>query len=346
MKDLLIVGFGLAGLSMARHAGQKNKTFDIISNQSQLSSRIAGGILNPVVVKRMKPVWQVEEFLPFAIEYYKSLDQKFQITSYQDQSIKVFVHDIEQENNWYEAKDKPRLTPYLSSEVKVNTNKSIQVDKIGEVKAGLVNLIKLLNSAKAYFENHNSLISKTFDYSKLNIQSNKLNYNGFDYQHIVFCEGFGVTHNPYFNNLGIYGNKGDYLILKSKNLKLKQILKAKYFLIPLGDDLYKFGATYQREPLNHEPSENAKAQMLDALDKMIDEPYEIVDQICGIRPTTRDRRPVLGKHQNYSNVHILNGFGSRGTMISPLLGKQLIQHIFEDKPLAEDISIHRIYART
>ena len=63
MKDILIVGFGLAGLSIARHAGLKGKSFDIISNQSQLSSRIAGGILNPVAVKRMKPVWQVEEFL-------------------------------------------------------------------------------------------------------------------------------------------------------------------------------------------------------------------------------------------------------------------------------------------
>lgn len=346
MKDLLIVGFGLAGLSMARHAGLKKKTFDIISNQSQLSSRIAGGILNPVVVKRMKPVWQVEEFLPFAIDYYKNLDFKFKLKSFQEQRIKVFVHNIEQENNWYAAKDKSRLAPYLSSEVKVNTNKSIQVEKIGEVKAGLVNLNTLINSAKAYFENRNCWISKTFDYSELNIQPNKLNYNGLNYKHVVFCEGFGVTHNPYFNNLGIYGNKGDYLIIKSKRLKLTHILKAKYFLIPLGDDHYKFGATYQREPLNHKPSENAKALMLDALDKMIDKPYEIVDQICGIRPTTRDRRPVLGKHHNYSNVNILNGFGSRGTMISPLLGKQLIEHIFEQKPLPEDVSIGRIYART
>lgn len=346
MKDLLIVGFGLAGLSMTRHAELKNKTFDIISNQSQLSSKIAGGIINPVAVKHMKPVWQVEKYLPFAIEYYKSLNKKYQNKSFQEQIIKVFIHDTEQENNWYEAKDKSRLAPYLSPEIKVNTNKFLQVDKLGEIKAGLVNLNMLLNSAKAYFENQKSWISESFEYSKLIIQANKIIYNDLDYKHIVFCEGFGVIHNPYFNNLGIYGNKGDYLILKSKNLQLKNILKAKYFLIPLGDDLYKFGATYQREPLNHEPSENAKVQMLLALDKMFDAPFKIIDQVCGIRPTTRDRRPVLGTHQYYDNAHILNGFGSRGVIISPLLGKYLIDHIFEQEPLPDEVSIRRIYAQT
>lgn len=345
MKDLLIVGFGLAGLSVASQAHFKHKDFDILSNQSQLSSKIAGGIINPVAVKRMKPVWQVETFLPFALKFYKNLDKKFDIKSFQNQNIKVFIHDVEQENNWYEAKDKTRLTPYLSSKVKVNTKKSIQASKIGEIKAGLVDLKTLIHSAKQYFESENSWIPHTFKHSKLKIHPNKVSYNNQDYKHIVFCEGFGVTQNPYFKNLGIYGNKGDYLIFKSKELQLENIAKAKYFLIPLGEDMYKFGATYQREPLDHKPSEKAKNQLLDALNKMIDAPYEIIDQVCGIRPTTRDRRPILGAHQQHKNLHIINGFGSRGVLISPLLGKYLIDNIFEQKPIPNDVFIGRLYAQ-
>ena len=345
MKDILIVGFGLAGLSVARHAKLKDKSFDVISNSSQLSSRIAGGILNPVAVKRMKPVWQVEDFLPYALNYYNHLDAIFNAKSYQDKNIQVIIHNTEQENNWYEAKDKTRLRPYLSSKVRLNNNKSIHEDKIGEIKAGWVDLKILFYSAQIHFERLNSWLSDTFEYSKLNIQPDKINYKNRDYKHIIFCEGFGVTQNPYFNNLGIYGNKGDYLIIKSKQLQLKNIVKAKYFLIPLGNDLYKFGATYQREPLDHQPSDVAKSQMIEALDKMINVPYKIVDQICGIRPTTRDRRPILGTHQQHQNLHILNGFGSRGVMVSPLLGKYLIDHIFEQKPLPDEVSIHRLYAR-
>ena len=346
MKDILLVGFGLAGLSVAKHAALIDKSFDIISNQSQLSSQIAGGILNPVAVKYMKPVWQVEEFLPYSINFFKRLDEVFQTNSYRDLSIHVLIHNIEQENNWYEAKDKSRLSPYLNSAVRKNSQNTIQADKIGEIKAGLVDLKLLLNVAKSYFENQNSWISDTFDYSKLNVSLNKITYNNSNYKHIIFCEGFGVTENPYFNNLGIYGNKGDYLIFKSKQLQVNNIVKGKFFLIPLGNDLYKFGATYQREPLNHQASESAKLQTIEALDKMINAPYEIVDQICGIRPTTRDRRPILGTHQNYDNIHILNGFGSRGVMVSPLLGKYLIDHIFEQKPIPEEFSINRLYAQT
>ena len=132
------------------------------------------------------------------------------------------------------AKDKTRLKPYLSSDIKLNTNESLKAYKIGEVKAGLIDLKTLLHSAQIHFERLNCWISDTFDYSKLNIQPDKINYKNQDYKHIIFCEGFGVTENPYFNNLGIYGNKGDYLIFKSKQLQLKNIAKAKYFLIPLG----------------------------------------------------------------------------------------------------------------
>jgi len=346
MKDILIVGFGLAGLSIARHATFKQKTFDIISNQSQMSSKIAGGILNPVVIKRMKPVWQVEKFLPYATNYYKKLDEVFHTNSYQDLNVQVFVHNTEQENNWYAAIDKPRLSPYLSKEVRKNIKNTIQAEKFGEIKAGVVDLKTLLNSAKTYFENQNTWTADTFEYSKLSVSSDKISYNNSNYKHIIFCEGFGVTKNPYFNNLGIYGNKGDYLIFKSKQLQLQDIIKAKYFLIPLGNDLYKFGATYQREPLNHQASESAKSQMLEALDKMINVNYEVVEQICGIRPTTRDRKPILGMHQNYDNIHILNGFGSRGAMVSPLLGKQLLDHIFEEKALPDEVTINRLYART
>jgi len=346
MKDLLIVGFGLAGLSVARHAFLKDKSFDVISDQSQLSSHIAGGIINPVAINRMKPVWQIEEFLPHAHKYYKDLDAIHGTQSFQHKIIQVFIHDAKQENNWFEAKDKSRLAPYLSSGITANKNKSITAQKIGEVKAGLVHLNIILNSAQSFYENKDSWISKTFDYSKLLIEANKFHYNGNDYKHIVFCEGFGVTQNPYFNDLGIYGNKGDYLIFKSKQLQINDIVKAKYFLIPLGNDIYKFGATYQREPLNHQPSEAAKSQMLEALDKMIDVPYELVDQLCGIRPTTRDRRPILGSHHRYNRMYILNGFGSRGAMISPLLGKLLVDHIFEQNPIPDEVSINRLYAQT
>ncbi len=346
MKDILIVGFGLAGLAVAKHAIDKNLSFDIITDHSQKSSKVAGGIINPVAVKRMKPVWKVEYFLDYAKFYYKSWGQVLGIPFYKDISLQVYIHNTEQENNWFEACDKPRLKPFLLPKLKAVPASSLNTHKLGLIQAGLVHLSELFSAAEKYYKSQNILSFDSFQYDKIDVVKHGIQYNNKSYKHIIFCEGFGVTHNPYFNNLGIYGNKGDYLIVKSDKLKQENLCKAKYFLIPLGNDLYKFGATYQRQPLDHETSEDAKLQMIEALEKMIKVPYKLVDQVCGIRPTTKDRKPILGSHQTHKNLHILNGFGSRGVMTSPLLGKNLLEYIFEGKTLNPEVSIQRIYAQT
>ena len=346
MKDVLIVGFGLAGLSIAAHAEDNNLSLKIISNKSQMSSKIAGGILNPIAVKRMKPVWKVEEFLPYAKSYYMLLESRYGSKFYHSKLIKVAIHNIEQENNWYQSYDKLRVQPHIQKLLETNTDVNIKIKRLGSIKAGVVDLKLLFQSSRDYHSKKKMWIEDTFKYTNLKFINGNIEYNNEIYKHLIFCEGFGTTINPFFKDLGIYGNKGDYLIIESSQLKYNHLLKSKYFLIPLGNNLYKYGATYQRSPLNHQPSEEAKSQMVEALNKMISSPYKVVDQLCGIRPTTKDRKPILGTHKNYKNIHILNGFGSRGVMTSPLLGKNLIEHIFEGTPLDKEVSIDRIYART
>ena len=346
MKDILIVGFGLAGLSIAQHAQNQGLSFDIINDNSQKSSRIAGGILNPVAIKRMKPVWNVEAFLPYATQYYQNIEEQYGVNILTQRDIKVYIQDHYKANLWFEAHDNKRVAPYISSKLLKNDNQILNISDLGLVEAQQIDLSTLFSNLMKYYNESDSYQEETFDYSTVTVSNSEVHYNGKIYSHIIFCEGFGITYNPFFNDLGIYGNKGDYLIFQARDLNSEQILKSKYFLIPLGDDTYKFGATYQRKPLNHVPSQNAKTDMLDALDNMIDCSYKLIDQVCGIRPTTKDRKPVLGTHHTYKNLHVFNGFGSRGVMTSPLLGKQLIDYIFNSIPFSKDISINRIYAQT
>ena len=63
MIDYLIVGSGLAGISFAETALQNQKSILIIDNHSQSSSLIAGGLYNPVILKRFSEVWQAEQQL-------------------------------------------------------------------------------------------------------------------------------------------------------------------------------------------------------------------------------------------------------------------------------------------
>ena len=49
--DYIIVGAGLAGLSFVQYCLLNNKTFLVIDDAKRTSSKVAGGMFNPVVLK-------------------------------------------------------------------------------------------------------------------------------------------------------------------------------------------------------------------------------------------------------------------------------------------------------
>ena len=63
--------------------------------------------------------------------------------------------------------------------------------------------------------------------------------------------------------------------------------------------------------------------------------------MAGIRPTVKDRRPLVGAHPEHKNMFVLNGLGTRGVMIGPYIAKQLFNHIENEMPLDDEINIIR-----
>ena len=76
MIDYLIVGSGLAGISFSEIALQNNKSILVLDNNSQNSSKIAGGLYNPVILKRFSEVWQAKEHLLIINQFFANLEKK------------------------------------------------------------------------------------------------------------------------------------------------------------------------------------------------------------------------------------------------------------------------------
>ena len=111
MLDYIIVGSGLAGIAFAEKALQNNKSILLFDNQSQNSSRIAGGLYNPVILKRFSEVWQAQEQLQLLDEFYQALELKLNIKV--DHKIPILrkFFSIEEQNNWFAASDNKNLAP-------------------------------------------------------------------------------------------------------------------------------------------------------------------------------------------------------------------------------------------
>lgn len=342
--DYIVVGLGLAGISFCEQLRANNKTFVVFDDNSQKSSVVAGGLYNPVVLKRFTSVWKSDEQLELALEHYNNLEQLLKVTL--DHKIPVYrkFASIEEQNNWFSASDKPKLAKYLSPKIISNKNAHINAEfGFGEVlHTGRIDVNKLIKSYKTFLEYHNALIQESFNYDALNIEDEQINYGTINAKHIVFSEGFGVTKNPFFKNLPLSPTKGELLTIYAPDLKIDFVLKGPVFLIPIGNDLYIVGATYELYDLTHNTTNKAKNKLLEGLKSMISCKFEIIKQVAGIRPTVSDRRPLVGRQQDYKNMYLLNGLGTRGVMIGPYVAKQLFDFIENDKPLEKEISLSRL----
>jgi glycine/D-amino acid oxidase-like deaminating enzyme len=72
--------------------------------------------------------------------------------------------------------------------------------------------------------------------------------------------------------------------------------------------------------------------MLEYLHEMFEAPFEIVDQVAGIRPTMVDRKPVLAQSKINPNVFIFNGLGTKGTLLAPYFAHHLASELCKEVP--------------
>jgi len=111
--------------------------------------------------------------------------------------------------------------------------------------------------------------------------------------------------------------------------------------MPLGNNLYKAGATYDNQDKTPETTAAAKEKLVKELKKLIKCDFEVVDQVAGIRPAVADRKPLVGSHPEIGNMYCCNGFGSRGVLIAPNMAAALLENIEEDKALDPEVNLQR-----
>lgn len=345
--DYLIIGSGLAGITFAETCILHHKTIMVINDNSQNSTTVAGGLYNPVVLKRFTKIWEAEAQLNISIPFYKNLEQKLNDNFLYKIPLLRKLNSIEEQNNWFTASDKPTLSNYLNSNLETIENDFISNPyKFGKVNhTGFLDTKKLKDSYTNYLNSKNCYSEETFEYSEITIETDHIQYKNIKAKQIVFAEGFGLHSNPYFNNLPLDGTKGELFIIKAENLNLEEIINSSIWILPIGNDLYKVGATYNWEDKTTTKTETAKKELLSNLKELISCDFEIIEHLAGIRPTVKDRRPLLGRHHSKKNMYVLNGFGTRGVLFAPYLSDKLFQYIENNIELDNEISINRIYKK-
>ena len=339
MLDFIIVGQGLAGSILALQLINEGKSFIIIDNQSSSCSLIAAGIVNPITGRKYVKSWNYDKLSDYALGFYNKWQIKFDDEFYIPLKIGKVISSVKDKNDFFlKIEDNhfnKNLIKPLPNHIKYNKN------DIYILNGFRLNTLKFINNCKDYFTRVNTFLSDEFKYENILINDKNVVYKNIKSRHIVFCEGYKVKNNPFFNYLPMRPTKGELIELKTINHDINFCIQKNQFLLPTGKNSFKLGSNYDRDNINEIPTEKTKDNLLDFFHNTTTIDYLINDHRAGIRPSTIDRRPFIGAHPIHKNLWIFNGFGSKGVSLCPYYSSQLTSHIFKNESLCDDINIIR-----
>ena len=82
--------------------------------------------------------------------------------------------------------------------------------------------------------------------------------------------------------------------------------------------MYRVGATYHHQQWDDSVTKQGREYLKQKIKQILKVDFTIISEKAGVRPTTKDRKPLLGIHNTYQKLAIFNGLGSREPYKDPI----------------------------
>jgi glycine/D-amino acid oxidase-like deaminating enzyme len=340
--DFIIVGQGLVGSAVALQLLKRNKKFVVIDRPlPNSSSRIAVGLFNPITGRHLIKTWLADKLFPYFHSFYKEAEGLTGRRFFYPMPLYRPFGSIEEQNEWMAKSADPIYTDYLDQIFTKSAYKGVN-DPFGGLflkQGGYLDTIRYIESVRDLIKSQAVLLDEVFHDDLLLVADTFVTYKNYEASNLIFCQG--VESNRWFKWVPILPLKGETIRIQttqSENI----ILNRGVYAVPVNQNgLWRVGATYAFTDKSEGLTEQARVELTSKLSELVTFPYTVLDQEWGIRPTTHDRRPVLGRHPEHSVLHILNGMGPKGVSLAPYFSEVLIQSIENHQRLNKDVNIER-----
>lgn len=345
-KQLLIVGQGIAGTLFSYLCLKNGISFDLVDNGHRKSSSIvSSGIINPVTGKRYVKSWEYEELKEYFVPIYEEISDMMEFQVFREMETIVVLHSAEAMNFWDTRKHDTEYDEYLTDDpVTGKFRNFIGEQETGKIKGCYqVAIRELLAGWRQLLIEKNLYVASDVDVDQLTAKD-RIQLGSTEYEKVVLCTGAEAARENLWSAVPFDPLKGEVLIDASKDFSGSDILKRKLFFVPLPDGRLWIGATYDRDYGEEEGiTEEARKMMLDTIHEYLDYEPVVSKHLVALRPTLRDRRPVLGKHPHKENVYLFNGLGTKGMSLGPYCAVKLYEYMYENGEMPDEISLERFY---
>jgi len=345
--DYLVIGQGIAGTMLSYsllQAGQRVLVIDAYKPNS--ASRIAAGVINPVSGRRFEMAWRYGELYPFAKQTYTQMGQLLGMSVFKERDIWMALPSEQSRTAFNNKTAQGPAQQYTQpADAALMDDWLQQPFGAAIVKGATVLLHRLLPAWRRYLAEKQLLLEKPLDTAQLQHNAAGVQYGALRARAVIFCEGAQIIHNPWFKQIPFLLNKGEVLKVQVPGLHTENILKKSITLVPQEPEQFWAGSTFVWDYLDEAPTPEKRASLEESIRQLLKVPYTVLDQQAGIRPSGKDRRPIMGLHPQHPALGLFNGLGTKGCSLAPYMAHLLTMHLLQGIPLPPETDIKRYFNR-
>ena len=328
--DYIIVGGGISGSVLSYTLMKHGASVHLFDKPNEnLSSKVAAGLWNPIVLKRMKKVWMADEMMEVLHEVYPDMERWTGNQFFEPLPLRRVFHNPGEQNNWLELSDQQSFAPYLQGTIEPTPSGIIAKYGSGLTKGtGRLKANTMMDSVHQKLLETNSFTEEYFNWEGIEPHSEGVQYKGIKAHAIISCEGAHMAlGKSQLEQHGFSPVKGELLTIQLDRDLGKECIHQGHFMLAEQDNRATIGSTYAWEGFEEGPTAKAREELIQHIDKVWSEDYKVIGHSAGTRPATKDRRPIIGPHPVKENVWVFNGMGSRAVLMVPYLAQNLTEHL-------------------
>lgn len=339
--DYIIVGQGLAGSAVAVHLLREGKKVVVFDRpESNKSTLVAAGLFNPVTGKKMTKTWLADTIFPYLQRFYSDVETQTRSTFFHPMPLYRPFISVEGQNDWM-AKSADESYQNYVAEVFTKPTLSGVNDPFGGLllnHCGYVDTHSYTQAVRTLIMNQGSFMEEDFESDKVEVDEQGVYYKGWTAKCIIFCTG--VKKEKWFGWLPVAPLKGETITVQT-TFDAPYIVNRGVYAVPNGANRFKVGATYDFHDKLEEITARGRGELTEKYQDIVTDPFTVIGQEWGMRPTVPDRRPIAGRHPEYARVAVLNGLGTKGVSLAPYFAWNLIQSLENGDAINNGVDVNR-----
>lgn len=336
--EVVILGQGLAGSSLAWRLAERAIQSVVIdrggvdSRGARCASRVAGGLVTPVMGKRMTVAEGFDAIYLSSLSFYRDIEAKTGAKLLdQTPSLRIFKSAEEREQF---------LGRSLDSHAALASNEELTEFGLPAAYGGFsapgslrLNTDRYLDATEQWLSSRGQIIRASLDPNtdlapaETGVAIEPL---GIQARLVVLCQGHTAIPIRWLDGVDFAPAKGEVLTIRTSQLTTDRVVRRGVWIAPCesgASGQYRVGSTTERNEVGSGPTAAGREELLGKLREMGLDDFEIIGHEAGVRPATPSRQPALGFCESAPRIAWFNGLGAKGTLWAPYYAEKMANRV-------------------